>query len=190
MKIDIPCVILAGGKSSRMGEDKCFLPFKNTTLIKYQYDRLSKIFTNVYISSKINKFDFDCNLIIEDNDVYSPMIALNTIVNHFDNKFFIIPVDTPNITKETINKVIQNYSEFDDEIVVIQTLDKKIHNLCGIFSISIKEKIKEILKSNNYRIKDLIRNCNSRIIYIKNHNELININTKKDYYSSIKYYRF
>ena len=50
---NIPCVILAGGKSSRMGEDKSLLPFPPyKTLTHYQYQRLNKIFKNVYISSK------------------------------------------------------------------------------------------------------------------------------------------
>jgi len=182
MLLDIPCIILAGGKSSRMGEDKCFLPFQNTTLIKYQYDKLSQIFSNVYISSKVNKFDFHCDLIIEDSDIYSPMVALDSIVDKFDGKFFIVPVDTPNLTKDTINRVIGNSLEFD--IVVIKTSDEKIHNLCGVFSSSIKSKIKEMLKSNNHRIMDLIKSCNSTVVYIENSDELININTKNDYLSN------
>ena len=57
-------VILAGGKSSRMKQDKALLPFGDTnSLAEFQYRRLSKIFSKVYISSKNNKFDFDVNII-------------------------------------------------------------------------------------------------------------------------------
>jgi len=42
---DIPCVILCGGKSSRMGEDKALLPFgEYSTLVQYQYERLQSVF--------------------------------------------------------------------------------------------------------------------------------------------------
>ena len=55
---EIPCVILSGGKSSRMGEDKSLLPFgSSNSLIEYQYKRLKPYFKNLYISSKIDKFD-------------------------------------------------------------------------------------------------------------------------------------
>lgn len=55
----IPCVILCGGKSSRMGEDKALLPFASSnSLTQYQYDRLESYFKNIYISSKIDKFSF------------------------------------------------------------------------------------------------------------------------------------
>lgn len=44
MLLDIPCVIFAGGKSSRMGEDKALLPFGNfKTLTQYQLTRLQKV---------------------------------------------------------------------------------------------------------------------------------------------------
>ena len=38
---EMPLVILCGGKSSRMKEDKALLPFSNaSSLAKYQYKRL------------------------------------------------------------------------------------------------------------------------------------------------------
>ena len=57
---DSIAVILAGGKSSRMQQDKALLPFGEVnSLAEFQYRRLSKIFSKVYISSKYNKFDFN-----------------------------------------------------------------------------------------------------------------------------------
>ncbi|MDP1784432.1 MAG: NTP transferase domain-containing protein, partial [Sulfuricurvum sp.] len=43
MLFDLPCILFAGGKSSRMGSDKSLLPFGGyPTLAQYQYERLSK----------------------------------------------------------------------------------------------------------------------------------------------------
>jgi len=176
--IDIPCVILAGGKSSRMKQDKCFLAFKNTTLIKYQYDRLTQMFSNVYISSKINKFDFDCELILEDNNIFSPMIALQTILQKHQ-EVFIISVDTPNISKYSIERIILNSNNFD--ITIPKTKDEKIHNLCGVFKNCINTKIDEMLKEDNHKIGFLIKSVNSNIIDEFNNDEFINLNTKDDY---------
>ncbi|WP_228135503.1 NTP transferase domain-containing protein [Halarcobacter anaerophilus] len=77
---EIPCVILCGGKSSRMGEDKALLPFSNSdTLSQYQYEKYKPFFKKVYISSKTNKFDFDANLILDKSNIYSPIVALKSI---------------------------------------------------------------------------------------------------------------
>ena len=59
MKRSVSAVIFAGGKSSRMGEDKSLLPFGTyTTLAEYQHAKLSKLFYKVYLSAKKNKFIF------------------------------------------------------------------------------------------------------------------------------------
>jgi molybdopterin-guanine dinucleotide biosynthesis protein A len=175
---DIPCVILAGGKSSRMREDKCFLPYKNTTLVQYQYDRLKTIFSKVYLSSKTNKFNFCCDLIVDDNDIYSPLIALNTIANSIQQRFFLIPVDSPNVSFDSIEKIIQNSKNTDINIVKTYY---NTHNLCGVFSSHIKEQIKIMLDNNDHKISKLISKVNSKETYINNEDELININTKEDY---------
>lgn len=56
MMSEIPCVILAGGRSVRMGADKCFLDFKAKSLIEWQFEKMSKLFASVFISCKADKF--------------------------------------------------------------------------------------------------------------------------------------
>lgn len=56
MMSEIPCVILAGGRSARMGADKCFLDFKAKSLIEWQFEKMSKLFASVFISCKADKF--------------------------------------------------------------------------------------------------------------------------------------
>ena len=56
MMSEIPCVILAGGRSARMGVDKCFLDFKAKSLIEWQFEKMSKRFASVFISCKADKF--------------------------------------------------------------------------------------------------------------------------------------
>ena len=54
-----------------MGEDKALLSFGNfKTLTEFQLSRLSKIFSNVYISCKDqNKFDFQANFLEDDKNI-------------------------------------------------------------------------------------------------------------------------
>ena len=153
---EIPCVILCGGKSSRMGEDKSLLPFSSSaSLTQYQFDRLKPYFKNIYLSSKTNKFDFisDNELLLDENkDVFSPILALNTIFDKFQNqKIFIITVDTPLVSIESISKLIEESKDVD--ICVAQT--EKIHNLCGVFSSNISLAIKNMIENNIHKILTL-----------------------------------
>jgi molybdopterin-guanine dinucleotide biosynthesis protein A len=172
-------VILAGGKSSRMKEDKCFLPYKNTTLVEYQYNKFKQIFKDVYISSKIDKFDFECKVLLENDTTYSPLIALDNILNTLQKTTFIVAVDTPNITIQTINKLIDK-SKLND-ISIAKTSNNKIHYLCGVFHHNIVKNINNMLNTNNHKISDLIKQSHSYLSYISCDDEFINLNTKEDY---------
>ena len=179
---EITCVILSGGKSSRMGEDKSLLPFSSSkTLIEYQYNRLKPYFKNIYISSKVDKFDFlekEFLILDENKDVFSPILALDTIFKKFRNqKIFIITVDTPFVSIDTISKLIEESKDCD--ICIAQT--EKTHNLCGVFSSNISLTIKTMIENDIHKIWFLIKNNIYKIIEVPNNNEFLNINHRDDY---------
>jgi molybdopterin-guanine dinucleotide biosynthesis protein A len=183
----IPCVILAGGKSSRMGEDKALLPFQNTnTLLEYQYNRLQEIFSNVYISLKNDKINFTDNLIYDNKtNISSPMIALDSIFNLLDDeKVFIITVDTPFITKQTIEDIINNSQ--NHEITIAKTNGDKTHNLCGVFSRGLQEQIAQYIKQDIHKIGLLLKESDTKIIDCDNEDEFLNINTQEDYKKALQ----
>jgi molybdopterin-guanine dinucleotide biosynthesis protein A len=188
MITDIPCVILAGGRSSRMGEDKSLLPFGGySTLIEYQYQKLIKIFSNVYISSKVDKFDFlldKTKIIYDTNDnISSPMLALKSIFSTLNyQKIFIITVDTPLIKLDTIYQL--NTLSLDYDICIAKTATK-IHNLCGVFNKNIYGLIDNYVKEDIHKINFLIRNVNTKYSLFNDEDEFINLNTLEDYEVSL-----
>ena len=183
--IDIPCVILSGGASKRMGEDKSLLPFKNSpTLIEYQHNKLLKIFSTVYISSKTDKFDFDANIIYDTlQETFSPMIALQSILTQSKvNKIFIVTVDVPFIEKNTFILLAKQSVKYD---VTIAKDDSFSHNLCGVYSKSLLPIINTLLNDNIHKIDTLLKDSTSSLkIPFKNPKQFININTIEEYIKS------
>ncbi|QKJ21560.1 molybdenum cofactor guanylyltransferase MobA [Poseidonibacter lekithochrous] len=184
---NIPCVILCGGRSSRMGEDKSLLPFDHSnSLTQYQYDRLKPYFKELYISSKINKFDFledESSLILDEGEVFSPLVALDTIIKKFENqKIFIITVDTPLVSIDTINKIINSSNDYD--ITVAQT--ERIHNLCGVFSSSIRNSITKMLSDDIHKVGYLLKQNNTNVINLPENGEFINLNDKDEYNKALE----
>jgi len=183
----IPCVILSGGKSSRMGKDKSLLPFKNEiTMIEYLYKKLTPIFKKVYISAKIDKFKNlklqKRQLILDSNQTtFSPMIALETIFQTLqDEKVFITTVDTPFIQEQTIENLIKHSMNFS--ITIAKDKENSTHNLCGVFSRDILPTIQKMVQQDIHKINYLIKKSkNYQEIIFENNEQFLNINTKKSY---------
>ncbi|RXJ80881.1 molybdenum cofactor guanylyltransferase MobA [Arcobacter sp. F2176] len=185
-QFDIPCVILCGGKSSRMGEDKALLPFSNyNTLAQYQFDRLKPHFKNIYLSSKTNKFDFlksDENIIFDNiSGESSPLIALKSILETIkSDNVFVITVDTPFVKIETMEKLI-NESLSNSTIAITS----REHNLCGVYKKSCLPIINEMIKENNHKIGFLLKKIELKKIEFFDENEFLNLNKKEDYQKAL-----
>lgn len=180
------CVILAGGKSSRMGQDKTLMEFGGfSTLTHFQVDKFSQIFQNVFVSSKFDKFNPPLSLIKDDrSDDFSPMLALYSILSNFTNKsVFIIPADMPFVSKECVLRLFEFVSEFD---IVIPEDNFHTHSLCGFFSSNLADKARELYENGEHKIGLLHKSCRCKKVKFDDEREFFNINYFSDYKEAIK----
>ncbi len=173
-----------------MGQNKARLPFGGaSSLAQYQYERLKKIFTSVYISAKdAGDFaDFDA-LVIEDNtakDIYAPTAGFVSLFKKLNavNAVFVLSVDTPFVTEEIIDKLLAvNHSDFD---AVILRTPEGIHPLCGIYSRSLETSMLKMIEDDDHRLGKLLGRSKVCYINIDDEDALMNINTKEEYQKAL-----
>ncbi|MCF6310486.1 MAG: molybdenum cofactor guanylyltransferase MobA [Sulfurimonas sp.] len=187
--LDIPCVIFAGGKSSRMGEDKSLLPFGDfDTLTQFQLFRLNKIFKTVYISCKDkSKFDFKTNYIedVKTNSTYAPTAGFIAIYDELnENSFFAISVDSPFIGENEINKIIEIDSLHVDATVAKTT--SGIQPMCGIYHRSLQNKFIDMLKDDNHKLEFLLKSSNTNFVEFNDEKPFLNLNHPHEYQEALK----
>lgn len=180
-KLDAVAVIVAGGKSSRMQQDKALLPFASyNSLAEYQYRRLSKIFSKVYLSSKVNKFDFDAEVIEDIYEESSPLVALVSVFEQLKvNECFFLSVDTPFVDEESIEKLyFEAKEEFD---VVVAHSVKGLEPLCAIYRDSSLLEAKRRVEMNNHRLNAFIASLTYQTVEIEKEDVFMNLNYPEDY---------
>ena len=187
--LDIPCVIFAGGKSSRMGEDKSLLPFSSfDTLTEYQLSRLNKIFKTVYISTKNrSKFSFEAAFIedVKRDDTFAPTAGFVAIFEQLkDDRFFALSVDSPFVSEIEINKILE--ADSDDADAVIAKTDFGSHPMCGIYHRSLQGAFENMLKNDNHKLGFLLKNSNTQYIHFKDEKPFLNLNHPHEYKEALK----
>ncbi len=115
-KFQMPCVLLCGGKSSRMGADKCFLKFGGQSLVKWQFERLCGLFENVFISCKNDKFggEFEEKMLIFDENLG---FNINFVANLSENSSLAANLSAQNANfGENLNKNLQKAANFGENL--------------------------------------------------------------------------
>ena len=185
----IPCVIFAGGKSSRMGEDKALLPFASfSTLAEYQHARLSKLFRNVYISCKDkNNFPFEAKFIEDDKNI-SVFATTTGFIASFKklntDAFFALSVDAPFIDESIISELIHADAPTFD--ATIAQTDDGIQPLCGIYHRSLEKEFVRMQKENLHKLGFLLKNSHTNYCYFNDEKAFFNMNHPQDYKKALQ----
>jgi len=161
---DITAIILAGGKSTRMGTNKSFLKIGDKTIIERLIDLLQSMFKDVIlITNEPDDYKFLGLPIYEDIFRHrGPLAGIHSgLKNSKTNLNFIISCDLPFMTREMINYLIKYKT---DKLITVAKADGFIQQLAGKYSrkcLSTSEKIlKEATMNENRDNVQKKRKCN------------------------------
>jgi len=145
---DITGIILAGGKSKRMGQNKSLLKLGEKTVIERVAELMKGLFAKVALSANEKScYEFLCLEIIE--DIYKDIGPLggihSALMNSHTENNFVISCDIPLMTKEMIEFIV-NY--LTDKLITVAKADGFVQQLCGVYSKKCLPKIEKILIDN------------------------------------------
>ena len=181
--INLMGLVLAGGKSQRMGTDKAKLVFREKEMLLYSTEILSKFCKTLYISTNdIKEKQYLFPLLPDYIKNIGPLGGIYSALRIMkDDYLIILPCDTPFVNKELISLLIKNIDiEYD---ILVPSLEGKLEPLFAVFSKKILPLVENQIQKKDYKIRSLFSLCRTKKIvvddFISKHC-FANINTPKD----------
>lgn len=138
-------VILTGGKSTRMGQDKSVMRMGEETIIGHLYRMMSGLFSRVIIIGEASAGSGVDNVEVYP-DLYpgnGPLGGIHTgMINAAAEKIFLLPCDAPLLTPEIIKILVEHPSA---KPIIIPRGAGFIQHLIGLFSVSLLLDIEKVL---------------------------------------------
>lgn len=189
MYYDITGIILAGGKSSRMGVNKSFLKIGEITIIERISNLMKSIFLqNIIITNSPSEYAFTGLPIRE--DIYKskgPLAGIHSgLVHSTTEKILVISCDVPLMTAEMINYIVDYKSNKPVKFCEAAGYHQP---LVGVYSKSLISDIEKLLRNEQITDKSFhqfLKNVDVEIIYpnkleFYKDEIFLNVNTPQDY---------
>jgi len=185
-------IILAGGKSSRFGEDKSNVRLGNKTLLDHTIDKIEKEFSDVLIISNNKDYNFKNKKIYIVKDCIEgqqgPLVGILTAMKWVkENKknyrwIASFPCDTPFFDSKLISKLKLKTKETSKKLIFLNS-DRKRHNIFGLWSMDLIETLEKDIKNSFRKVEIWADKVGYESININTEkfDKFLNINTKEDF---------
>ena len=189
MENKITAILLAGGKSQRMGTDKGMLDLNGKTFIQHICDALQPIVgSNILIVSANKEYDVLGFSRVEDIiENKGPVGGLYTALKESKTKLnLVLSVDVPLVSTELLEWLIKSHDEI---FMVTQTKSgEKTSPLIGVYDRSMRIVFGGQIAGNKLKLQQAIEDVKHRTLEVpeKWSNQVQNINTQEEYQKLIK----
>jgi molybdopterin-guanine dinucleotide biosynthesis protein A len=157
---EITGVVLAGGKSSRMGTNKALLPYQNRPLIETILQIMESIFSRVIVSVNQTYENVTQPQIPDRYPETGPIGGITSVLESGEKRIFCVGCDMPFLNPKLI-EFICTQSDCD---AVIPVWRGKIEVLHAYYSSSLLPHLQQSLKENRFRITDSFGEAHVRYI--------------------------
>jgi len=175
-------IIMAGGSSQRMGQDKSMLQIGGRTMIQHIFDQLAPHFRQILISANDpTKYDFlSADVICDQAPGRGPLMGIASAMKASANELnFVTACDIPRIDIPLVRKMLREIKNYDAVIPVPGP--SKREPLFAIYRKSALPRIEKALASGTNCIIDAFEPGRIKYIELTNSHRINNINTVADY---------
>ena len=179
--------ILAGGKSSRFGQNKALYPVNGRSMIEWIIDTLKKFTEELFIvANDPGQYAFLNIKVHEDRyPGLGPLAGLHTALTHArTNQVFVVACDMPFLCEALIKAMIEAAKETD---TIVPYTEKGPEPLHAIYHKGLLLVVEHLIKGGRRSMRDLLAVAPHKRLHAQRF-QVLNINTKKELENAIHLY--
>lgn len=174
-------VILAGGKSSRMGSCKAELPWGGKTLVEHQVNKKSALGISDIMVSGYSRPVTGTRFVPDIYPEKGPLGGIHACLCAANKAAcFVISVDAPLFSPDEMKLLIKAHLAGDSPITVAKHLGT-LEPLIGVYDSSLSDAAEEILQGANTSVKHLLDQIGFAVCEFSDENSVRNCNTPDEY---------
>ncbi len=180
--LGVSAVILAGGKSLRMGQDKAMLPFEGRPLIQHIGEQLQSTFSETIVAaSGPEKYAFlGLHSVSDEFPGQGPMAGIASGLAAAQHALaFFVACDVPWIDFELVERLLHAVEGHD--AAVPMTVDGHFEPLFAVYRETMLPHFRGALRAGQRRILAAYPSADVVTVPMQAHSRLENINTAEDY---------
>ena len=169
-----PVIVLAGGKSTRLGRDKASELLAGRPLLQHVIDATSGIASGLIVvtarGGRLPAVQSRATLLVVEDDfpeagplggVYSGLKALAGAATGATQAVLVLACDMPLLQPALLEEVLRVVPGHDAAVPVRDGLPEP---LCAAYTTACIEPARELLEARSYRVSGLLENIDARLI--------------------------
>lgn len=178
--MSLTAIILAGGKSSRMGQDKAFIPWKGKRFIEHSITAAENVSARIVLSGDKERLSgFGKEVIKDMEEGKGPVYGLASCFSQVKTEnALVLSCDVPQVSASDLEYLIQNHEPEVD--VTCYAYEGKVMPLIGVYSSSSFDAFKNAIEREERKLFTVLSRLNIKTIDYKGEVGLMNINNPED----------
>ena len=182
-------LVLAGGKSRRMGRDKALLERDGVSQLEFAYSLLQQMTDACFVSVREDQADGERGnypQIVDRHDGMGPIAGiLSALESHADADWLVVACDLPNLDLPTLQFLIDNASEEFPFTAYRSSYDDLPEPLCAIYRAGSRVHIQRFLDEDIRCPRKMLIRSETQLLTQPNPRSLDNVNTPDDLERSV-----
>lgn len=149
-------IILAGGKSSRMGQDKALFGYQGKRMIDYTLELLKPICSEILISTNQSGYEqFGVKLIADRYKNCGPLGGLHATLSKSSHGWnIVVSCDTPFLNHHLFNRLLNHR---DQVKAVIPTHKAGVEPMAGLYHRSLANFFEAKINAKEFKLQKILK---------------------------------